>query len=568
MTRPDLPFLSHLRSERPSADLVAGLTVGVMLVPQGMAYAMLAGVPPVHGLYAALAPVVIYALLGTSRQLSVGPVAMDSLLVAAGVAPLAGGDGERYLALAISLSLVVGVIQLILGTLRAGFLVHLLSRPVLTGFTAAAAIVIATSQLGSLLGVPLGRGRVHEVLASAAGSWSSVHSLTVVIGAAALAVGFALRRWAPRIPAAMVLVVVGGFASALAGFEATGVSVVGPVPSGLPAPRLVLPDLVDLSALLPVALAIALVGFMESIAVAKVYATRHGYEVDPDRELKALGAANLAGSLFQAFPVTGGFSRTAVNDQAGARTQRSALVAAAVVAVTLLFLTGLFHALPHAILAAIIVTAVVGLVDVRGMVRLWRIDRRDFALMALTGLATLVLGIQQGILVGAGLSIAVVLEQIVRPHVAVLGRMPDSRIYRDIARNPEAVVDPDIAVLRMDASLFYGNAEAFKEAARAALDPDPHGGRAPSCLVIDAYAINRVDSTGLDALLALLDELRASSKSLRLACVKGLLRDRLASGGFLADLGEDRVHAQVWEAVEAAQREIPTLENPGTTAPA
>jgi SulP family sulfate permease len=541
--------------------MAAGVTVGVMLIPQGMAYAMIAGLPPVYGLYASLVPLAVYALLGTSRQLAVGPVAMVALLVANGVAPLAGGDTSRYLALAVLLALLVGVIQLLMGVLRAGFLVNLLSHPVLAGFTSAAAIIIGTSQLGGLTGLSVTKGPVHEMLLSAGTQWGAAHGPTVAIGVLAITAGVALRQWIPRLPAPMVVVGLGTIASWGLALGNAGVQVVGTVPSGLPTPAfpgLSVPGLPgvagvslgleDLTGLLPIALAISLVGFMESIAVAKVYASRGRYDIDADQELRALGAANLAAALFQAFPVTGGFSRTAVNAQAGARSQISSLISAAVIAVTLLFLTPLFYHLPKAILAAIIVVAVAGLVDIRGAQELWRVDRRDFALMVATFGATLTLGIEEGILVGAALSVTVVLHQIARPHIAVLGRMPDSNQYRNVERNPQATVEPDLAILRMDASLFYGNAEAFRDAARSSMAAGEL-----RTLILDAYPINRTDSTGLHVLHELVDEIHAGGRDVHVAGAKGPLRDQLAAGGLVELIGPDHFHPEVWCAVDAAR---------------
>ena len=543
-------------------DLAAGITVGVMLIPQGMAYALIAGLPPVYGLYAALVPLIVYGLMGTSRQLAVGPVAMVALLVANGVGGLAGGNAEHYLALAVALAFLTGVIQLIMGLLRAGFLVNLLSHPVLAGFTSAAAIIIGMSQLGGLTGLSIPKGKVHEMLGTAINQIGAIDGTTVFIGLGAVLAGLAMKRWTPKLPAPMIVVTIGTFVSWGLELGQRGVSIVGDVPSGLPLPALPglnLPgvpaiggvplDLGDLTALLPIAVAIALVGFMESIAVAKVYASRNRYDLDADQELKALGLANIAGSLFQSFPVTGGFSRTAVNAQAGARSQLSSLISVAVIAVTLLFLTPLFYHLPKAILAAIIVVAVAGLVDVRAARWLWDVDRRDFALMFATFLATLGLGIEEGILTGVALSIVVVLHQIATPHIVVLGRIPGSNQYRNVDRNPQVVTESDIAVLRMDASLFYSNAEAFRDAARSAV----HGMNAPFTLILDAYPMNRTDSTGTHVLHELVDEIRARGGDVHIAGAKGPLLDQLAVSGVAEQVGEGHFHSEVWRAVDAVR---------------
>ena len=551
-----LPLARSLRgrdSRALTSDAVAGLTVGVMLIPQGMAYAMLAGVPPVYGLYAALTPLMVYALLGTSRQLAVGPVATDSLLVASGVAPLALGDPDRYLALALLLAGLVGGLQLVMGFLRAGFLMNLLSRPVLAGFTSAAALIIGTSQLGNLFGIPIGRGRVHEILVSAWYQLGDAHPQTVAIGLTAILVGVTLKWWFPRLPSAMLLVAAGIFLSWTMSLGASGVEIVGNIPGGLPRPSLPGLPWAEISALFPVAAIIALVGFMEAMAVGRVYASKDRYDLDPNQELKALGSANLIGSIFQAFPVTGGFSRTAVNAQAGAKSQVSSLVSVGVLAITLLFLTPLFHHLPKAILAAIIVTAVATLVEVGVARELWKIDRRDFALMTATFAATLALGIKEGVVVGIGLSIVVVLDQIARPPIALLGRLPGTNQYRNISRHPDAITEEGIAVLRMDASLFYGNAESFKAAARTAFESTAAAGR-PRFLVLDAYPMNRSDSTGIHTLRELVDEVRTDAGTIYMAGVKNPLRDTLIAGGIVDLIGTEHFFDNVWQAVEAATR--------------
>ncbi len=563
-----LPLARSLQpygSTELTADVAAGLTVGVVLIPQGMAYALIAGLPPVYGLYAAVVPMAVYALFGSSRHMSVGPVAMAALLVASGVAPLANGDPERYVTIAVLLSALVGAIQLLLGLLRAGFLVNLLSHPVLAGFTSAAAIMIAASQLGGLTGLAIGEGHVHEQLARLGAGWRDTHLLTLGIGVAAIVAGVGVRRLYPRLPVPMLIVVAGTLASWLLGFGERGVQIVGTVPSGLPRPAipgLDLPGLgglgasltaSDVAALMPAAVAIALVGFMESIAVAKVYASRFRYDIDPDQELVASGLANLAGALFRSFPVTGGFSRTAVNVDAGARTQVSALVSAGVIGVTLLFLTPLFYHLPKAILAAIIVVAVAGLVDVRGARSLWRVDRKDFALMLATFFATLLLGIEEGILIGAGLSVAVVLEQLTRPPITVLGRIPDTDRYRSVERWPEAIVQPGVAIVRMDASLFYGNAEAFRDCVRRRYAECASRTR-PAALVIDAYPINRTDSTGLHVLHELVMEIRAQGGRVYLTGVKESLSEALVAGGIVDLVGPEHLFHEIRPAVEAATR--------------
>jgi sulfate permease, SulP family len=538
------------------SDLAAGVTVGVMLIPQGMAYALIAGMPPIYGLYASLVPLVVYALLGTSRQLAVGPVAMISLLVAAGVAPLADGDPQRYVELALLLALMVGVLQLAMGLLRFGFLTNFLSHPVLAGFTSAAALIIGASQLRHLLGVDVpGTEHVHETLLAVGRQLPSIDPLTVGVGAGAILLLVALKRWRPSFPSAIAVVALFTVGTAALGSEAAGLRVLGHVPGGLPRPVIPALDLVAVGALLPVALAIALVGFMESIAVAKVYATKNRHQVEPNQELVALGAANLVGSFFHAFPTTGGFSRTAVNDQAGARTTVATLVAAGIIALTLLFLTGLFRSLPNAVLAAIVMTAVASLVQWREAAHLWRVDRRDFAIMMVTFAATLGVGIEQGILVGVVVSLGALVYGTSRPHSARLGRLPGTDTFRNLERHPEAVRPQGVTVYRLDAALCFANAEFLRDQVRELVEEEP----TPRTLVFDFHAINGVDSTALHFLDELLDYLDARGVAVRFAGVKGPVMDRLRRTGLHQRIGGGRFHHEVSQAVDAAIAAAPGL---------
>ncbi len=531
-------------------DLVAGLTVGVMLIPQGMAYALIAGLPPIYGLYAALVPLVVYALLGTSRHLAVGPVAMVSLLVAAGVAPLAGGDAERYIALALLLALMVGVLQLLMGLARFGFLVNFLSHPVLTGFTAAAALIIGLSQLKHLLGVPLPRSNyVHEILWSAAQQLGAVNVPTLLIGLGGIALLVLLKRWKRALPGALVVVALGTVAAWAFSLHEHGVEIVREVPGGLPAPYLPALAPGDLAALLPIALTIALVGFMESIAVAKAFASKHRYDVDANQELIALGLANLVGAVFRAYPVTGGFSRTAVNAQAGARSPAASLVSAGVIALTLLLLTPLFYFMPQAVLAAIVMVAVAGLIDLREVRFLWRVRRADFFLMLLTFGATLGLGIEEGILVGVVASLILVIQQGSRPHAAVMGRLPGTTTYRNVERYPEALTGSGVVVLRVDASLYFANVAFLKETIREI----ERGDAAFRVLVLDAYPVNRIDASAAHALKEILEDLRSRGGDVYFASVKGPVRDVLERAGLVELAGRDHFFLEVHEAVERAE---------------
>ncbi len=555
--------LSDYSNEKLKGDLSAGLTVGVMLIPQGMAYAMIAGLPPIYGLYAALVPLIIYALLGTSRQLAVGPVAMVSLLVAAGVAPLAGGDVSLYIGLALLLSLMIGVLQVGLGVIRPGFLTNFLSHPVLAGFTSAAAMIIALNQLKHLLGVQIPRSNyVHEIIGASFSQLSNVNGATLAIGLAGILLLVVLKRWKRTLPGALFVVILSTAAVWFWGLSDIGVKIVGDVPGGLPVPMMPAISFENIRALFPIALAITLVGYMESIAVAKVYASKHRYPLEANQELIALGAANIAGAFFQAYPTTGGFSRTAVNDQAGAQTSLATLISAGIIGITLLFLTGLFYFLPQAVLAAIVMVAVWGLIEWKEAVFLWKTNRLDFSLMLLTFFATLSLGIEEGILVGVIASLMVVLNQSSRPHSAIEGQIPDTQTYRNLLRNPKARPVDGIAIFRMDASLYFANSAYFKERIEEIANTSP----APRIIVLNAYPINRIDSSAVHVFKELLALLKSKDIALYVAGMKGPVKDALNKSQLSEAIGQDHFFMEVHEAVTAARRSLES-ENEASKAP-
>jgi sulfate permease, SulP family len=365
-----------------ASDLAAGVTVGAVLIPQGMAYAMVAGLPPVAGLYAAVFPIVAYAALGRSRQLALGPVAIVSLLTAAGLEPLASGDTQDYVDLAATLALMVGALMIVMGVARLGFVADLLSHPVLSGFTSAAALIIVSSQLRHILGIDLVRSEyVHSVFLDAARRLEETHVLTLAVGSALLVL---LRRRRPAFPWALVVVLAATVLVAGLGLEDHGIKVVGDIPRSLPAARPPSLELARLERLLPLSFAITLVALIESLAMAKYFASRNGYRVGAGREFVALGAANVTAGLFQGYPVAGSFSRTAVNAATGARTPVAGLITAGVIGVTLVAAAPLFRSLPKAVLASVVFMAATSLFDVREARRLWTVKRSDFWLLALS----------------------------------------------------------------------------------------------------------------------------------------------------------------------------------------
>ncbi len=547
---PALKWMSSYKKEDFRGDLIAGLTTAVMLIPQGMAYAMLAGLPPIVGLYASTVPLIVYALFGSSRQLAVGPVAMVSLLTAAGVGAIAQGGTEAYLMYAILLALMVGVMQFGMGLARMGMLTNLLSHPVLAGFTSAAALIIGFSQLKHILGLDLERSNhIHEILMQAFGQIGQTQVFALIIGVVSVAVLVGLKKYKPMWPRALAVVVVGTLAVWGFGLHEQGVAIVGDVPAGLPSfgmPRL---SWDAMGELFPIALTIALVSFMESIAVAKKVAQRHGYEVEPNQELIGLGAANIVGSMFGSYTVTGGFSRTAVNDQAGAKTGLAAIVTALVIGLTLMFLTGLFYFLPKAVLAAIIMTAVFGLIDVKEAKHLWKVNRSELALMGITFVATLSLGIEEGILVGVGASMLWFIYRTTKPHVAILGRMPESTVYRNIERYPQVETVDGLLTVRIDSQFYYGNVTFLKDTLRQ-LEQQM---RTPlKAVVLDGAGINQLDSSAETALHHIVEEYQERGIGFYFAAPKGPVRDMMKRASLWKTLGEEHITYTVHEAVEDA----------------
>jgi SulP family sulfate permease len=505
------------------SDLAAGVTVAAMLVPQAMAYALLAGLPPQVGLYASTVPLLAYAAIGTSRQLAVGPVAIVSLLTASALAPIAEEGSAGYIAAAGLLALVVAVVHLVLGVGRLGFLVRLLSHPVLVGFTAAAALIIGTSQLKHVLGTSPGPGESWLTsIAAVAASVPNTHVPTFVVGAGAVALMALLRRFRPTLPAALIAVAVTTVASVALDLPGRGVAVVGDIPRGLP--PLTLPADLSLAIdLVPAALAVTLVGMLESIAIAKVYARRNQQDIDANRELLGLGAANLASGLVGGYPVTGGFSRTAVNAEAGATTRAAGIITALIMLLVLVALTPLFTQLPQATLGAVVLLAVAGLIDLGEVRHIVAVKPADGWTLAGAFVATLALGVELGIAVSAIGSAVVVFARIMRPHTAVLGRLPDADVYRNVDRYPDVEQIDGVVIIRFDVSLSYLNTEFMKDRIRHVVDIATH----PHALVLDMSGVNDIDSSAAATLTELIDELDGRGVAVHLASAKGPVRDVL-----------------------------------------
>lgn len=535
-------------------DLLAGGVVAVMLVPQGMAYAMLAGVPPVVGLYASTLPLIVYVLFGSSRQLAVGPVAMMSLLVFTGVSTLAAPGSEQYVGLVISLAFLVGAIQLALGLLRLGFLLNFLSHAVISGFTSAAAIIILLSQLGHLLGIPStsGHSAFHLLLGFAQGV-GATHAVTLIIGLISLAILILFKWKAPRFPAPIVVVASSILLVYLFGLDRYGVSVVGHVPKGLPVFSLPALSLDSLKALFPIALTVVFVGVMESVSVAEWIAAKEKYKIDSNREFIGLGLANLTASLISAFPVTGGFSRTAVNYQAGARSGLASIFSAALILVTLILLTPVFYYLPHTVLAAVVMVAVTGLIDIRGAKKLFSIKKTDGWTLYLTFFCTLVLGSELGILSGICFSLLVFIWRSSHPHAAELGYLEKEEVFRNLLRFPEAKTYRGVVIIRIDAPLFFANMGFLETLLRKRLAERPD----VQWVILDFSGVNDMDAVAIRTLEELMETYGERQIHFLFAGMKGPVRDMVDRAGWKQRIGERTQYLSVTHALQGIGVEEP-----------
>ncbi len=554
---PILEWLPEYNQSKFYGDLSAGLTVGVMLIPQGMAYAMIAGLPPIFGLYAAFIPQLVYALMGTSGKLGVGPVAMDSLLVASGLGALSLSGIDQYIQMAVFLALFMGGIQVFMGLLKMGFLVNFLSKPVISGFTSAAAIIIGLSQLKHLLGTEIARSnQLQHLLYNAYLTLDEIHFGTLFIGIGGILGMLFLNKISPKIPAALVITILGILVVWGFGMEQTGVKIVSNIPSGLP--ELKLPSeyvLSNINELFPIALTLSLVAFMEAISVAKAVEDEHSnLSLRPNQELIALGFANIVGSLFQSYPTTGGFSRTAVNNQIGASTPMSLIISAAIVGATLFFLTPLFYYLPNAVLAAIIMVAVVGLIDLKYPKRLWNYRKDEFGLLAFTFLVTLTVGITQGILFGILLSLLLMVYRTAQPHYAVLGNIKGSKYYRNINRFKEDVnEDLKVLIFRFDAQLYFGNKDFFKSELSTQIESKKEYLKS---IIINAESINYIDSSGVFMLDKFIEKLQNQGYGVYIAGAIGPVRDIIKNSGLEERIGSNFLFENTYEAHLYIQQNI------------
>lgn len=523
-----------------SGDLKAGITTGIMFIPQGMAYAVIAGLPPIYGLYAGVIPLLIYPLFATSRHLSVGPVAVDMIIVAAGVSAVTLTASSDVVALVILLTMMTGLLQLLMGSLKLGSMLNFFSRPVITGFIMAAPIIISLTQLENMFGLPVNIDQnLIFILSDFAFDLHLIHPPTLYWTFASILLLIIIKKISPSLPGSMIVLGLGVLIAWLTTIEQQGVEIVGEIEGGLP--PLSLPDLSYTSfvALLPTALTLALVQFMTITSLGNVFAKRHGYLIDSNQELISIGSSNFLGSLFSSLPISASFSRTAASDQAGVKTPAANWITAVIVILTLLLLTPLFYYLPMPVLASIIVVSVFGLIDVEEIKFLIRTRRSEGGIAVFTFVATLMIGIQEGILLGVGVSMLMMIYKISRPTVAELGVLPDTHSFKNIERNPDATRIEGILILRIDASFSFINAEFFRD---FILSKSKKQNSETRYVIIDGSSINHLDTTAIDSMISVIKTLRTWDMDLYLSGLKGPVRDIVERSGFEEYLGSDHFY--------------------------
>jgi len=559
-----IPIYSTLCAYKRSAlqaDITAGLTIGIVLIPQGMAYAVIADLPPIYGLYASLVPLLIYPVFATSRHLSVGPVALDMLILAAGLGLVVGGDTAEKISLAIAIAMLTGIFQILMGLLKLGFIFDLFSRPVISGFTSAAAIIIIFSQLGSVLKIDVETSYlIVEIATNIYSRLELIHWPSLFISLVFIVFLLAVRRFFKTIPEAAAAVLLALAIAYFIDLQAYGISQIESIPEGLPRPEFNIPDYDALRGILPTVFTLALIQFMSVAALTKSFARKHGYVINPNQELIAIGSANLVGSLFKSIPVSGSFSRSAIGERAGAATALSNVFAALLILLTLLFLTPVFETLPKTLLAAVIIVSVANLVDVREFMLLLKTKQSDALVAIVTFFSVLFIGIQQGIILGIITSVVAILVKLSRPTVAELGVLPNSWVFKNIDRYKDAEMLEGIMILRIDAPLSFINAEYFKAfIMKKSFSREDK----PSVVIIDGSTIVDLDISAVDVLNTIKDSLNKNGIELYISGLIGPVRDIIHGPGKKVFDQSEHCFYSLREAAEHAQAHIKSSNTQG-----
>ncbi len=543
---PAIGWLANYKKSYFKKDFLAGLIVAIMLIPQGMAYAMLAGLPPVIGLYAATIPAIIYALFGTSRQLSVGPVALVSIIVFSGVSTLADPGTEEYISLVLLLMLLIGLIQFLLGFLRLGFIVNFISHAVMSGFISAAAVIISFSQLEHLLGINIESDNIFLIFIEALSRLNEINIVVFILGIISTLILILFKKYLPNVPGPLVVVILSMLVVYLGQLQTYGVTIVGNVPQGLPGfstPNINFDSVIKL---LPIALTISFIGFMESISMGKVIASKQNYNINPSKELVGLGLANAIGSFFSAYPVTGSFSRSAVNYESGARTQLSSIMTALFIILTLLFFTNFFYYLPQTVLGAIIIVAVYGLIDIKEVKYLLTVKKLDGWTWIVTFIATLTIGVEFGILTGLAFSLITLLGRSAYPKVVELGYIEDKNMYRNISQYPEAKTNPEILIMRVDASLHFANVTNLEKKITQKINAYPD----IKWVIIDFTGVNSVDAIATTSLEEIIHTFKNKKIEFFIVGIKSHVMETLKKAEWVDKYGENIKNYSIDQAIE------------------
>ena len=550
---PPVRWLGGYKAAWLPGDAVAGVTLAAYAIPVSLAYAALAGLPPQVGIYAYLLGGLGYALLGSSRQLAVGPTSAISLMIAASVGAMAEGDAQRYAQIASLAAFTVAGLCLLAWLFRLSVLVTLISDSILLGFKIGAGLTIAMTQLPSLFGIAGGGHNFFERAYLLVGQLGHMQVLVLAVGAVAIALLVVGERWFPGRPVALAVLALAIVLATVFRLPALGVPVTGDIPEGLPTLAGPALRLGDIEGIVPLAAGCLLLAYIEGVSAARTFAAKHGYALDPRQEFLGIGAANLAAAMGHSYPVAGGLSQSAVNDKAGARTPLALVIASVTLALCLLFLTGLLENLPKAVLAAVVLTAILGLFDFRGLLHMWRVSRIDFYAAAVAIVGVLLLGILQGILLAALVTILLLLARASRPHVAFLGRIPGTNSYSDLARHPENEPLANVIAFRPEAALLYVNAGAVFEAVIASL---PRGRSTIHAVVCDLSSSPYLDLAGARVLNAIYDELATRGISLQIVGARGRVRDLLRADGLGEKVGGLQRTVSLDDAISAASKQV------------
>jgi SulP family sulfate permease len=547
---PILQVIKEYNLDKFKADAISGFTVGIVLIPQGMAYAVIAGLPPIYGLYAGLVPLFIYPLLGTSRHVSIGPVAIDMLILAAGLGFLAGSDPAEKITFAIMIAFMTGTFQLIMGFMKLGFVFNLFSRPVISGFTISAPIIIIVSQLGTFMNVDIPNSQyIHEMLYYTSQQLGNIHYPSLALSLFFILFLVLVRRFYSKLPESVLLVAITIIVVSFISISKWGIDQVGAIPQGLPLFAIPEFNIETIKQLAPNAFTLALIQFMTIASLSKAFARKHGYTVNPNQELIAIGSSNVVGSLFQSLPVSSSFSRSAIAEQGGAKTSLTNIFAGILILFTLLFLTPLFEILPEPLLGAIIVVSVSGLIDIKELKFLIRTKRRDALVAMITFISVLGIGIQEGIIIGLVSSVLAFLHKMSKPTVAELGLIPGTRDFKNRERFSEVKHIPGILILRVDAPFSFVNAEFFKN---YIIEKSMNEKEAPKYVIIDGTTIGDLDISAMDSLLMIIQTLKKEGIELYISGLIGPVRDVIRKSDISTFVKSNRFFNTVHDGVVVA----------------